>query len=465
MMPTSTITKPYAPPQMSDRLKRLLREGNDGTYKSDFAYEWAITLAAVNAGHSEAWLRKVLIDRGPNYHAIAKQHGKGKADRYVSTLYEKAEQYRKEHPPWRSKQDVSAELSAYRDWLATLPIWRGQKNSRNLAVLRAVVQIGVEVGSTVVSFSVRQLAERAGKSKNTILKALPTLTKDGWLLLVQPASFPKAATYRIVLGSAWNVQPWDTNTYILSWGVGSSVPTLHALFTGDGVGDNAVRVYLLLDHEEGVKVKALVQTTRLHESTIRRALARLFSAGLAYKKDGVWLRLEADQRYLDEVADLLGVTERQAKRKARHVKDRENEQRRIGHEERINAEGVSQARIQAREGAVVPTAGTTDRAARGTALPERDPQSLPRDHGPNLPVEQGQGMGRDTAPVLANHGAKQPVRRVGLAEGWERPEPREAACVDCGQVQTFSAPDLRPYSCAYCKGKFVFVDELAIVAA
>jgi hypothetical protein len=76
-MPTSTITKPYAPPQMSDRLKRLLREGNDGTYKSDFAYEWAIALAAVNAGHSEAWLRKVLIDGGPNYHTIVKQHGKG----------------------------------------------------------------------------------------------------------------------------------------------------------------------------------------------------------------------------------------------------------------------------------------------------------------------------------------------------------------------------------------------------
>jgi DNA-binding transcriptional regulator YhcF (GntR family) len=388
---------------------------------------------------------------------------KGKADNYVSTLYAKAEQYRKEHPPWRSKQDVSAELSAYRDWLATLPIWRGQKNSRNLAVLRAAVQVGVEVGSTIVSFSVRQLAEKAGKSKNTILKALPTLTKDGWLLLVQPASFPKAATYRIMLGSAWNVQPWDTNTYILSWGVGSSVPTLHAVFTGDGVGDNAVRIYLLLDPEEGVKVKQLAQTTRLHESTIRRALARLFSAGLAYKRDGVWLRPEVDQRYLDEVADLLGVTERRAKRKAQHAKDRENEQRRIDHKERVNAEGVSQARIQAREGAVVPTTGTADRGARGTALPERRTQPISGDHGPSLPIEQGSGMGRDTADLLANHGARQPVGGMGM--GWERPEEREAACLDCGQVQAFSAPDLRPYSCAHCKGKFKFVDELATVAA
>jgi hypothetical protein len=42
---------------------------------------------------------------------------------------------------------------------------------------------------------------------------------------------------------------------------------------------------------------------------------------------------------------------------------------------------------------------------------------------------------------------------------------REAACLGCGQVQTFSAPDLRPYSCAYCKGKFEFVDELVMAVA
>jgi hypothetical protein len=171
MTKTATLTKapPYKPPEMSQRIKRLLIEGNDGTYKSDFAFEWAITLSAVNAGKPEEWVRKALRDRGPNYHAILVgkteedefgriikrgKFGKEAADRYVSTLYAKAEQYRKEHPPWRSKQDVSIELAAYRDWLATLPIWRGRKGSRNLAVLRAAVRVGIMAGSTVVSFSV-----------------------------------------------------------------------------------------------------------------------------------------------------------------------------------------------------------------------------------------------------------------------------------------------------------------------
>jgi hypothetical protein len=57
---------PYKPPQISDRLMRLLRRGNDGTYASDFDYEWSIALGAVNAGKGEEWLRKVLKDRGPH---------------------------------------------------------------------------------------------------------------------------------------------------------------------------------------------------------------------------------------------------------------------------------------------------------------------------------------------------------------------------------------------------------------
>jgi hypothetical protein len=43
-------------------------------------------------------------------------------------------------------------------------------------------------------------------------------------------------------------------------------------------------------------------------------------------------------------------------------------------------------------------------------------------------------------------------------------EEREAACLGCGQVQTFSVLDLRSHSCAHCKGKFEFVDELAVAS-
>jgi hypothetical protein len=104
-------TTPYKPPEMSERMKALLISGNDGTYKSDFAYEWAVALSAVNAGKNETWLRKVLQDVGPHYHEVVAKRGKSRADSYVSTLYAKAERYREARPPWRSKQDVSADLA------------------------------------------------------------------------------------------------------------------------------------------------------------------------------------------------------------------------------------------------------------------------------------------------------------------------------------------------------------------
>jgi hypothetical protein len=71
-------------------------------------------------------------------------------------------------------------------------------------------------------------------------------------------------------------------------------------------------------------------------------------------------------------------------------------------------------------------------------------------------------MGRDPARILPDDRTKQSVG--GMAVGYGAEE-REAACVGCGQVQTFSAPDLTPYSCAHCHGRFEFIDELATAVA
>jgi Zn finger protein HypA/HybF involved in hydrogenase expression len=42
---------------------------------------------------------------------------------------------------------------------------------------------------------------------------------------------------------------------------------------------------------------------------------------------------------------------------------------------------------------------------------------------------------------------------------------RDAACVNCGNIVSLSAPDLRPYSCAHCHGKFEYVDEMVLAVA
>jgi biotin operon repressor len=194
------MTKPtYRPPEMSPRLKRLIRNGNDGTYKTEFGYEWAIALAVANAGQSEAYLRKILIDCGPLYHEIEARHGKGRADRYVTRLYDKAERYKAEHPPWRSRADVAAYLAKCAEWLQALPIWKGRTGNRNLVVLLAIVELAAQVGSTVLSFSTRQLAEKIKPSRKSVEKAIHDLKADGWLKLEEPGQGVKAHRYRLLL--------------------------------------------------------------------------------------------------------------------------------------------------------------------------------------------------------------------------------------------------------------------------
>jgi hypothetical protein len=223
-MPTNST---YKPPEMSPRLKRLIKDGNDGTYKSNFAYEWAIALAAANAGHSEAYLRKLLIDVGPLYHEIEVKRGKGRADRYASRLYERAIRYCEEHPPWRSRSDVAAYLAKCAEWLQALPIWKGRTGNRNLVVLLAIVELAAQVGSTVLSFSTRQLADRIKPSRKTVEKAIHDLKADGWLKLEEPGRGVLAPRYRLLIAENERSYPTSIslNLYRFSWGVGLSGAT------------------------------------------------------------------------------------------------------------------------------------------------------------------------------------------------------------------------------------------------
>ena len=319
--------QPYKPPEMSKRMKGLLMGGNDGTYKDDFNYEWAIALAAVNAGHSQAWLLKVLQDVGPHYHYVVETRGKGRADRYAEKLYAKAERFREQNPPWRSRSDVAADLALSKQWLQTLPNWKGRTGGRDLAVLLAVVDIGIEAGSTVVSFSTRQIRERVAKrmKRQTVGKALTSLTAEGWLKLETPAKGADAPTYRILFRPPMHLYG-TTKTSLLSRGVGSSGPLeVHPLFALLGI--SAYRVWSVLDTEEGATVAEIVKATNLHRNTVSRALNEpLFSAGLALDKDGAWYRVDTD---LDALAEVLGVKELQQERRRQHEEDRERWQTRL----------------------------------------------------------------------------------------------------------------------------------------
>jgi DNA-binding GntR family transcriptional regulator len=96
----------------------------------------------------------------------------------------------------------------------------------------------------------------------------------------------------------------------------------HPLFSDDGLGVNALRIWLLLDPDDTTEVKALASITRLHRTTVKRALDKLFSAGLALAQEGGWVAIEATEHDLDEIATIQGVPQRQANRKAAHARER-----------------------------------------------------------------------------------------------------------------------------------------------
>jgi DNA-binding transcriptional ArsR family regulator len=104
-----------------------------------------------------------------------------------------------------------------------------------------------------------------------------------------------------------------------SCGVGLSGATslTHPVF--DQLGTSAARVWVLLDPVEGLTVKLLAEATKLHPSTIREALRRLESAGLADKRDGAWTQMAMD---LDDLAESYGATERRQLRRKQHETER-----------------------------------------------------------------------------------------------------------------------------------------------
>jgi predicted transcriptional regulator len=171
----------------------------------------------------------------------------------------------------------------------------------------------------VVSFSTRQLAEKMKRSRKTVGLALKELAAERWLVPVQEKrSITDAPTYRIPVASTPKNGSDSTNIILPSRGVGSSgVESVPLVF--DFLGFSAHRVWSLLNEDEGTEVKTLHKTTRLARSTIREALLRLESLGLALKKDGAWYRVEAD---LEALAVEYGIPERRAAKKQKHAEQR-----------------------------------------------------------------------------------------------------------------------------------------------
>jgi hypothetical protein len=234
------------------------------------------------------------------------------------------------------------------------------------------------------------------------------------------------------------------------------------LFCGRaGLSKATYRYYEAVDRTQGQSTADVARKLNRNRSSAGRALKQLEAFGLVEKAEDGWLKADADLEKLAEEHGTAGTTDR---KRAYHGRLREGHRAYL--EDKAgsgNAEGPRSQDVRTAKGTVVSEAREARRDDRRAAIPRRSAESLSSDDGPRVPTERMETMGRNTPDLLADDGARQSVG--GMAVGNRYAEERDAACQDCGNVVSLSAPDLRPYSCAYCKGKFEFVDELALAVA
>lgn len=95
----------------------------------------AIADATVNAGLSEAWLLKVLLDEknrgGEKIQELARKKGEREAQRYVAMVYRNARKFVAAHPPFGRRPDVLAKIDEIERGAASdTERWKGPRISQ-----------------------------------------------------------------------------------------------------------------------------------------------------------------------------------------------------------------------------------------------------------------------------------------------------------------------------------------------
>jgi predicted transcriptional regulator len=293
-----------------------------------FAYDRSLTLIVVNAGHGLEILEFLLREYSQRYsdiyarHALknphtsgeAEQYAKGKAQRYAMRLYDDAVEFVKHHPA-DDQNGTSLKLVEQLAGLEALSCWKGQKGLTDIAVLRALHQVGMEAGSRVFSASSRQLAERAGRTRVTVEKSLRRLEATGHIKLGKKASGQDASTYELA-----EVMPLESASPIRGAGSGivSRTEALPDVFRS--LGQSAFRVWRALDDVDSATIADTQQATGLSRKTVEEALLRLLSAGLALDVEaGCWVRRDDD---LNDLAVSIGADGQAQAQRERHLQER-----------------------------------------------------------------------------------------------------------------------------------------------
>jgi biotin operon repressor len=312
----------------SGRIFALLRDGyREGHYNSRSEVIQAIALAAVNQQYSEEWLFTVL--RNPQNRAGEKvqRMTEAEARRYVARSYCKAQAYAAAHPAFGHRGEAVAAIREKIDRatdLILLSAGSGQTGATDYSVTAAHLTIARRIGSLTYGASDREVAQLAGVSRPTVIKAHRRLVKRGVLKRIRRPVFgaTTASQWRIGLPSE---SVADITNPVLMGGVRLIGKADHTtpgadLWRRGGLGKSKCRVWSLLATPQ--TAAQLAPQLNIKVRSVWDHLWALEEQGLCVRDhNGRWHR----QRNVnfDVVAKRLGVAGAGARQRAFHQHERE----------------------------------------------------------------------------------------------------------------------------------------------
>jgi DNA-binding transcriptional ArsR family regulator len=309
---------------LSGRMFALLREGDrEGKYPSRSEVIQALALAAVNAGLSEAWLVKVLLDgrnrAGEKIRQILADRGIRAVRQYIHRSYEKAQARFVQIPPFRNRSDVLATIDEI-EHAADAMTWRGRAGATDLAVLQAHMIIARRVCRLKYGAAVREVAELSGvASFGTVSVSHRRLVRGGWLVVLQASTREAPTRYllRLPKGSQPNTHPTGGGVRLNVRLTSALTPAAEAWRWG-ALGLAKWKMWRALG---GQTVRQLSEQMRIRQRAVRAHLSCLTAWGLAERDSGGrWHRIEGD---LGRIAKALGTAGEASRQHQRHRRDRE----------------------------------------------------------------------------------------------------------------------------------------------
>jgi len=302
-------------------------------YPSRSEREHAACMSLVNRGYDFEQIMGFFIeyaDGSSKFRQLYAEDPKN-AERWLRLSYDKATRYVSSN-----LSEERAIIGELREKALSVP-WPGRTGLSDRATYLAHLEIADRCGKIVYGASVRELAELAGLTKDTVSHANQRLLKTELLEEERPHVAALSKMWRLPTRAP---RPLSEGSFLRHSNHPTTVrecPKLahsraedeqmrhaHDAFRWKG-GKTISQIWQILNRTERPLSEAeIASSTGRKKRTVKKALAKMRALGLAVQKGREWLA--AKDASLDAVAAKLGTTGKAAKQKLRHAVERRRHQ-------------------------------------------------------------------------------------------------------------------------------------------